>query len=370
MMDKKQKIALVLLPVLSFGILFGCTKAKPEPVVNPGIYTDGTFEGVAKGFAGDIKVEVVVENGNIKEIKLVEHGETAGLGDKAMETVIASIVETQEVDVEIVTGATKSSDGVIAAVKAALGLEEEAAAPAEKTYEAMTFVDGTYEGSAAGFKGDIKVKVVVEGTKITAIDVLAQNETPSLGDEAIDAIIAQVIKHQNVDVDSVSGATKSSDATKAAIKAALEAKTVAEAPSTPAPAPSTPAPAPSTPAPAPSTPAPAPSTPAPAPSTPAPAPSTPAPAPAGQYKDGTYTASNKDTFYGETIKVTVTVAGGKITNVKFDTSDTPDFGGEAVKKIAASAISKQSASVDTVSGSTMTSKGAIKALQDAVNQAK
>jgi len=358
MMDKKQKIALVLLPVLSFGILFGCTKAKPEPVVNPGIYTDGTFEGVGKGFAGDIKIEVVVENGNIKEIKLVEHAETADLGDKAMETVIASMIETQEVDVEIVTGATKSSEGIIAAVKAALGLEEEAAAPAEKTYEAMTFVDGTYEGAAAGFKGDIKVKVVVEGTKITAIDVLEQNETPKMGDVAIEAIIAEVIKHQNIDVDSVSGATKSSEATKAAIKAALEAKTVAEAPAAPS------APAPSTPA------APAPKPSAPAPSAPAPAPSTPAPAPAGQYKDGTYTASNKDTFYGETIKVTVTVAGGKITNVKFDTTDTPDFGGEAVKKIAASAMSKQSANVDTVSGSTMTSKGAIKALQDAVNQAK
>jgi uncharacterized protein with FMN-binding domain len=63
---------------------------------------------------------------------------------------------------------------------------------------------------------------VVEAGEITEIEVLAQNETPGLGDDAIEEIAAKIIEEQSLEVDSISGATNSSEGTINAVKNALD----------------------------------------------------------------------------------------------------------------------------------------------------
>ena len=88
--------------------------------------TDGVFEGTGKSFGGDLKVAVTVEGGKITKVEVLSHGDTAGMCDAAMEKIPAAIVEAQSADVDAVAGATLSSNGIMAAVKNALGLEEAA----------------------------------------------------------------------------------------------------------------------------------------------------------------------------------------------------------------------------------------------------
>jgi len=78
--------------------------------------------GTAKGFGGDIKVSVTVENGKITELTVDAPSETAEIGGKAIPDITNAIIAKGSVDgVDTVAGATYTSEGVINAVKAALG---------------------------------------------------------------------------------------------------------------------------------------------------------------------------------------------------------------------------------------------------------
>jgi uncharacterized protein with FMN-binding domain/polyferredoxin len=88
-----------------------------------------------------------------------------------------------------------------------------------------------------------------------------------------------------------------------------------------------------------------------------------------RYKDGTYTGSGQG-FKGGTTKVSVTVANGKITEIKtLSNGDTAKYYEKVEGTITNSIISKQSSEVDTVSGATYSSKGIMSAVADALSQA-
>lgn len=95
---------------------------------------DGVYEGTGAGLNGQIKVSVTVSGGKITEVKVLEHSETAGISDPAIEKIPAAIVEAQSADVDIVSGATFTSKGIIEAVKNALNPDEakEATMPFEQ----------------------------------------------------------------------------------------------------------------------------------------------------------------------------------------------------------------------------------------------
>ncbi len=92
-------------------------QAAPEAQGN---YKDGVYEGTGKGNNGDIKVEVTVKDGNIVSIELTEHGETEGIYEAAEKGVVADIIRTQTAEVDAVSGATNSSNGIMEAVANAL----------------------------------------------------------------------------------------------------------------------------------------------------------------------------------------------------------------------------------------------------------
>lgn len=86
-----------------------------------------------------------------------------------------------------------------------------------------------YDGAAQGFAGEIKVSVFVEGNSITDITYQTEGETPSIGGSAIKALRTKILKTQNVNIDTISGATYSSKGFLSAVEMALgEAGIVAD----------------------------------------------------------------------------------------------------------------------------------------------
>lgn len=96
--------------------------------------------------------------------------------------------------------------------------------------------------------------------------------------------------------------------------------------------------------------------------------------PNSPYKDGTYTGSSADAFYGN-IQVQVTISGGRISTIQFlqapnDRSTSVEINQQADPMLAQEAIQTQSATVDIISGATDTSQAFIQSMQSALSQAK
>lgn len=89
------------------------------------------------------------------------------------------------------------------------------AAPASK------YKDGNYTGSAAGYNGDVTVSLTVKGDKITALSVVSHSDDDLYMEDA-KGVVSKILSAQSADVDSVSGATFSSEGIKNAVKAALQ----------------------------------------------------------------------------------------------------------------------------------------------------
>ena len=197
---------------------------------------DGTYKGSANGYGGKVTVNVTVSKKTMTAIDVVSApGETDSFFQRA-KGVIDEMLTAQSTDVDVVSGATYSSNGIIGAVKNALfGTESNNATAAaanagnaagsapsvSKVSESGTWKDGTYTGSGKGFGGTISVKVTVEDGKISAIDVTsASGETASYFSKA-KGIIPKMISGQTTNVDAASGATYSSNGIITAVRNAL-----------------------------------------------------------------------------------------------------------------------------------------------------
>ena len=69
---------------------------------------------------GEIKVKVTMDGDKIAKIEVLSHNETAGLADPALEQIPEAIIAAQSTSVDAITGATKTSEALIAAVNDAL----------------------------------------------------------------------------------------------------------------------------------------------------------------------------------------------------------------------------------------------------------
>ena len=96
--------------------------------------------------------------------------------------------------------------------------------------------------------------------------------------------------------------------------------------------------------------------------------------PIGQYKNGTYTGSAADAFYGN-IQVQAVISGGRITDVIFlqypnDRGTSVEINTQAMPYLKQEAIAAQNANVDIISGATDSSMAFRQSLADALSQAK
>ena len=82
-----------------------------------GTYTPGTYEAVAAGINGDVKVTMTFSESAITDVVLDVSGETASIGGAAAEDLKAALLEAQGAQIDVVSGATITSEGVIKAAQ-------------------------------------------------------------------------------------------------------------------------------------------------------------------------------------------------------------------------------------------------------------
>lgn len=388
------------------------TVSTPVAEVPKDGYKDGTYTGSGTGFGGTITVQVIVKNQKIASVSILSApAETSSYLAKA-QGVIDKVISRQTPNVDAVSGATYSSNGIIQAIQSALAnagatgtgddVENMIASPAKPGAVRSVFgkkqeensddglKDGIYTGTGKGFGGTVTVTVEIAGGMIKSITPSHQ-DTPDFFDKAWKSLQPKLLNIKSTEgIDTVSGATYSSvgilDAVQNALNQAqgksedgdqesqddtgeIPAPSPTEVPDSPEGEPAAPPEETSEPdtdiTPEPTA-APEPTV-APEP-TAAPEP-TVTPEPVGMYRDGVYTGS--DYGYNDLITVTVTISGGKIVGITQSNNDSREFFNPAWNAISAQILSAQSADgIDTVSGATYSSEGIVNAARSALAQAK
>lgn len=215
------------------------------------------------------------------------------------------------------------------------------------TKTGQAFKPGTYSGSAQGRNGKIIVEVTVDASSILNVAVKEQHETDAVSDNALRVVPQQIVERQCLAVDSVSGASLTSQAivdaaTDALKKAGGDVEKLKTAPAA------------------------------------APAKVAAAMKP-GVYYGEAYGKWPKDSNEGgrflspkviKPIKVEVEVDASAIKSVKvLSCDDTPGFKESAIRQIPEAIVKYQSVGVDVVTGSSLTSKGIVAATSKALELA-
>lgn len=198
-----------------------------------GNFQNGIYTGTGEGYRGKVTVTVKVADGKITELVLDDYADDKSYMERAENRIFQEMISRQNTDVDTVSGATYSSNGLIEAVNKALGNEEgEGKKPEqEESEDKQSFIeagrfqdltDGIYTGSADAFRGDVEVQVTVEKQKVTDISILSYCDTEEYFFRAAPAVIEQMKAEQSLNVDAVSGATYSSNGIIHAVANALE----------------------------------------------------------------------------------------------------------------------------------------------------
>ena len=280
------------------------------------------------GFNGPIRFLLVLnEEQQISELQILEHREDPGLGELITRSAFLDQFKGLDkdsafslgIDIQAVSGATISSRAFTTGVRRALENFDATFYPHE---EVGAWADGIFVGKADSFGGPLEVEVTVSGGKITGVQILKHSDTPGISDGAIKNIPERIVVANAAQVESVSGASVSSDAIMKAVQKALEQGGSAPSASSPS---------------------------------------------ASRYdipQDGVYRGSAQG-FGGEVV-VEVTVSGGKITKLEVvESKETPFIADNAVKTLLPAILEAQGP-VDTVSGATYTSKAVLTAVEAAL----
>ena len=326
--------------------------------VPAGGYKDGTYQGSGTGFGGTITVQVTISGGKIAAIDILSASGETGSYFASAKGVISKMISGQTPNVDAVSGATYSSNGIIQAVQNALSKAANTSVSVTPTPTAkptpkptsipkpsgnVTYKDGTYSAEAEGFDGPVKVTITIKNGKITKI-TNTNTDTKEYFSKAWAKIQPAILKKQGVyGVDTVSGATFSSNGIlEAAQKALAKAETTAKPTTKPT---ATPAP------------------------TEGPAPTETPDTPVSEYQDGTYTGKARG--YSGFVTITLTIKDGKITEIANTNTDTGSYFRKAWKVLQPAILERQSADgIDTVSGATYSSQGILGGAQQALASAK
>lgn len=174
-------------------------------------YKDGTYTGVGDGKNSNLKVSVTVSNGKISSVKILSANEPNG--EEALKIIPKEIIDEQSTDVDVVSGATMTSNGIMAAVYDALS-------QAEINYNGQNkYKNGTYTGVGQGKNPGLIVSVTIYNDKISNIEFETDNEPK--GKEAFGIITKEITDTQSTSVDTVSGATMTSNGIIMAVNDAL-----------------------------------------------------------------------------------------------------------------------------------------------------
>ena len=185
----------------------------------------GTATVTLPGFGGDVTVTVTLEDGAIVDLVAEGPNETPERGGVAVAKLPEAVVSAGSLDVDIIAGATVTSNAIIAAAQ--MACNQIAGVDAGASQGAL-MAPGTYVGTAKGFWGtwDTPVTVTVNENAILSLSVpenrLKYGDTEVMMRTVVERLFPRIISSQSVKVDVVAGATVTSNTVKSAVEDALK----------------------------------------------------------------------------------------------------------------------------------------------------
>ncbi|MCH1940144.1 FAD-dependent oxidoreductase [Holdemania massiliensis] len=131
--------------MLCFSLTACSAKENTQPTAS------GTFSATEKGYGGEVEVTLTIENSILTDVMIVGEQETPTVGGQAIEQLPAKMIAANSVEVDGVTGATMTSNAILAAAKNALEVS------------GMTLVQKEKEVSADITHEDVQSDVLVLG---------------------------------------------------------------------------------------------------------------------------------------------------------------------------------------------------------------
>jgi uncharacterized protein with FMN-binding domain len=239
---KKKKLISLISGVTATTLLAGCaasssqtnSQATSQPASEAaaqeaGAYTAGTYTGEGHGFGGVVTVTITTDGNTITDVKAQGDDETPTVGGAALDTLAAQILEAQSAEIDGVSGATLTSNGIRDAAQAAI----DAASGKEVTQgEKAVVADGTYTAKAPSFgvMGEMELAVTFKDNQITKIETINAGSATQADEDEYSAIYEtveknlypRIIESQSLATDAISGATVSSNAAKTIIAKVID----------------------------------------------------------------------------------------------------------------------------------------------------
>ena len=157
------------------------------------VYQDGAYTGTATGFGGPITVSVTIKNGKITGISVISASGETGEYLSSARAVLSRIISGQTTNVDAVSGATYSSNGILNAVRRALNeavidetQKQDVQEPVKETEKELTddpiiitdpgqgFADGVYTGTGEGWGGTTTLQLTILDGQVSAIELDCQ----------------------------------------------------------------------------------------------------------------------------------------------------------------------------------------------------
>ena len=280
------------------------------------LYKDGTYQGTGTGFRGAATtVSVSIKNDKITNISTVSYGDDKPFYNQAYATVSKEIISSQSTDVDTVSGATFSSNGIMNAVADALGKAKISDVLAE-----IATTSAIDQETTASSKSSQVTTASTVSPQNTAPSSKALTKTPT---SKVSETVTAVSPKNTVPSTKTPAKTTTSEVSET-ITTASQNTTVQNVVTSIA---------------------------------------------SGKYNDGTYKGTGTG-FRGATTSVSVDVSGGRITNITVNSyGDDRSFFNRAFPTVSQKIISSQSTDIDTVSGATFSSNGIMEAVANALSTA-
>lgn len=113
-------------------------------------------------------------------------------------------------------------DGIEEFLRSGQGTQALQAEAEEEPGADSIYADGEWEGEGQGFGGPVSLKVTVDEGKLTDIEILSAEKEDPVYLSMAEAVLPAMLEAQSAQVDTISGATFSSQGLKAAASQALE----------------------------------------------------------------------------------------------------------------------------------------------------
>ncbi|MFF4360598.1 FMN-binding protein [Streptomyces sp. NPDC001604] len=217
-----------LVPVWRYEPSVGAATSTTEPASTPSASAGSSSGTVVKGTTiqtekGPVQVQVTFSGEKITAVKMLQqpnHPQTAA----AVPKLVAETLKAQSADIDTVSGATITSEAYKKSLQAAIDSNGASAKTSASPSASAASAAQTVSGSTVNTdKGPVQVQVAFSGEKITAVKMLQQPNHPQTA-AAVPKLIAETLKAQSADIDTVSGATITSDGYKESLQAAIDAK--------------------------------------------------------------------------------------------------------------------------------------------------